>query len=197
MKKQVVIEKGMILSVIFIILGAVVFFWGSDFEKRLENPVVLKDMTELDCKTLNYVDGEITAYLMSWEYDTAMEGNQNDGTQKTTGISGNHNILLTNYDIYTVPIQNGKYIRVLAGKKDTKDSLENFNAAVPFHGLVIKSGKALNSEWYSRIDKFNSSAVLPDYMIMEFNGDNLKSIKYLGIVMAGLSLLYIITKVVK
>ena len=197
MKKQVVLDKGIIFSVIFIILGIVIFMWGSGFEKRLDNPVVLKDMTEQDCSTLNYVDGEVTAYLKSWEYDTTMEGDKNDGTQKTTGVSGNHNILLTNYDIYTIPIQNGKYIRILAGKNDTKGALESFTAAVPFHGLVIKTSKPLNSEWYSRIDKFNSSNIVSDYMIMEFNGENLKSVKYLGLVMAALSLLYILKTVIK
>lgn len=197
MKKQIVLDKGVILAVIFIILGIIVFFWGSDLEKKIDNPVALKEMTSLDCETLNYVDGEITAYLTSWEYDATMEGNQKDGTQKTTGISGHHNILLTNYEIYTIPLKDGKYIRILAGKDDTQESLENFTAAVPFHGFVIKTSKAINSEWYSKIDKFNSASVITDYMIMECNGNNFKSIKYLGLAMAGISLLVIITKVVK
>lgn len=197
MKKQIVLDKGVIFSVIAIILGIVVFMWGSGFEKRLDNPITLKNMTEPDCDTLNYVDGEVTAYLKSWEYDTTMEGDKNDGTQRTTGVSGNHNILLTNYDIYTVPIQNGKFIRILAGKNTTKDALENFNAAVPFQGLVIKTSKPLNSEWYGKIDQFNTANIISDYMIMEFNGENLKSIKYIGLVLGLLGLFGILKVVIK
>ncbi len=197
MKKQIVLDKGVILAVFFILLGIAIFIWGDGLAQKINNPVTLKEMTETDCATLNYVDGEVTAYLKSWEYDVTMEGDQNDGTQQTTGVSGNYNILLTNYDIYTVPVKDGKYIRILAGKDETKEGLEHFNAAVPFHGFVIKTSRPLNKEWYSKIDKFNSSSVIADYMIMEFKGENLKSVKYIGVVFAGLALLSILMKVLK
>lgn len=97
------------------------------------------------------------------------------------------------YDCYTIPISEGRYIRVWLYEKESLNGMESLvkgaSAEVPFAGLLVRSNGALNTEFYDRDPEFDQSKVVTDYTLVQKTTEKEKNLLFIGLFGMGAALL--------
>ena len=96
----------------------------------------------------------------------------------------------TEYNFYTIPIANSKYIRVMVKDKSIIESLEKFvkgrGKGVYFEGEVVEATSPLEYAWYSDIAEFQGKVleenIQSQYVIKEISFSEKKKKLYIGAV---------------
>lgn len=97
------------------------------------------------------------------------------------------------YECYTIPISEGRYIRVWLYEKESLNGMESLvkgaSAEVPFAGLLVRSNGALNTEFYDRDPEFDQSKVVTDYTLVQKTTEKEKNLLFIGLFGMGAALL--------
>lgn len=89
------------------------------------------------------------------------------------------------YECYTIPISEGRYIRVWLYEKGSLNGMEDLvkgaSAEVPFAGLLVRSNGALNTEFYDRDPEFDQDKVVRDYVLVQKTTEKEKNLLFIGL----------------
>lgn len=139
-------------------------------------PLDLANLSEENIKTNRYVKGTISDCVT-----VPIEG-RNDVRD---GCSGVRIGVGKDYECYTIPIPEGRYIRVWLYEKESLKGMERIlngdSAEIPFAGLLVKSAMPLNTEWYGRNPKFEQDRVVTEFVLMQKTTDAEKNLFFVGL----------------
>lgn len=97
---------------------------------------------------------------------------------------------------YTIPISDGRYIRVYLNEKESLKGMERIvkgdPVEVPFAGLLVRPVRSLNTEFYDMDPEFDQSRVVADYELHEkMTTEKEKNLLFVGLFgMAAAGLIY-------
>ena len=159
MRKKYDISSFTILSVALglygiymIIVGIISLFW--DF-----NAKDLKDISSQTLRSRQFVQGYVSDCVRKPVGSDGMIGEFGSSSSGFSGFSG-----------YTIPLQNGEYIRFWVSDKKTKETLEKMvsgeNVAFALQGYVAKYNGS-DTTWYQEIPDFDESKLILNYVIWE------------------------------
>lgn len=151
-KKDLIGFISLIAGIYFLISGTINFV-------KYYNVVSIDMLGEEQCKKGTYVNGYITEYVAKNVSET-VNGNY-------TGVSCTY-LNGLEYDFYTIPIKDNKYIQVMVSDRETKKRLEEFNAgcgSVSFEGEIVATTISPNLKWYE--GGISTHAVKEDNLLLE------------------------------
>lgn len=164
MRRHIFISKSFFISIFLFIVGCVFLAGGIRSYKKYMDALDFKSFPAADYVEGKYVVGEIDTYLVK-EIDAIL------GTYYS-GQSEEFIHWFSKYTTYTIPIEDGRYIRVMIKNRRTVNKLEKFSQgqgeAVAFQGIVY-TATDMNREWYQGIEGFDTEAILADVVIREVN----------------------------
>lgn len=183
---NITITKSGILWILLLILGFIFLCIGIPPQIKYSNA---KDFTELDADKYqcgDYIVGDIHSFLKkkgeSGQYLTSSE------TYMTHGSI---------YEIYTVPVKNNTYIRIMVSDSETKELLDsastNPDITVHFEGIIIDSPLSTMNSWYEGIDDISPSDINWNLAIKQTQIKNKVHITYAGIGILAICLVILFT----
>lgn len=154
------------VSVILFIISLVMIFKNGIGLFHYYHPTDFSDMNMSALRSGNYVECTIDQYVVK-----SLAPNS---PNRYTGVS--HSISKSTfgglYDVYTIPMADGNYIRIMINDKQVIDRLESFTkgAGEPVSVIgVVKKNKDLNTpddlSWYEGVEDFDTDLICSDYVI--------------------------------
>ena len=179
-KIRIQITKGYIITLLFLVFGLINFFNGMKAYYDSKNAVLLSELKFDECAEGQYVRGSIESYVVK-RLETKYFGNS--GTLITA--------MGTEYNFYTIPTADNKYIRIMIRDKSDTDALEEFvrgqGEGVYIEGEIVKSALPLNYGWYKGVEGWENKVleeiVHPNYVIKEIDFSKKMKQVYIGIVL--------------
>ena len=169
-------SKGYIVSLICLLLGGY-FCFSSLLSLMHKNAAIpLDELTPENCTLGQYVYGDIETFV-SPRSDSVPGGKANYGVSQT----------IDSVDVYTIPIADDYYIRLMATINSNKQQLGKFNFTRENHfyieGRIVRTTIELNDVWYERSVEFENrdytDAIIKDLCIIDMNFDKrIGRIKY-------------------
>lgn len=163
MRTQILIKRKMFVWLLLLLLGLFFLFSGIEGYNKYKNAAELEtlDMHHLEAGT--YVSGNIGACVKKNMAEA--------GPEEYSGVGHVYVTFGKEYDIYTIPVAEHSYIRVMAGDADTKLELEKMmnraEKTVYFEGEIVKSPLDVNYAWYHDIEEFDVDSLETGYMIKQ------------------------------
>lgn len=150
-------------------------------------PLNLEILTEQTMKANRYVVGTITD-CVTVPYEKGSSSRYGRSNSFLNGVMF--------YDCYTIPISEGRYIRVWLYEKESLSGMEGLvkgdSVEVPFAGLLVRSNGALNTEFYDHAPEFDQSKVVRDYVLEQKTKETEKNLFFIGLFgMAAAALIYV------
>ncbi len=163
--KRFKVDPGFLFLTVLIALGAVFLLKGTINVERYRYAPVYEDVTETGCRTGNYVDGEISNFLIKKVVDL--------GDGHMTGISAEILSGGRTYYVFTIPVADGKYIRLLISNEETMEAMERVARGeegamfVEVSGKIRKASSSPALSWYEGIEGFDPNSLIADYEIRQ------------------------------
>ncbi len=182
-KIRIQITKENLFSMLLICVGLFYFFSGVKAYREIKNAVLITDIEFDKCSDVQYVCGDIDCYVVK-EIETL-------GAESYSGVSTTWLTSLgAEYNFYTIPIVDNKYIRVMIQDKTLIESLGKFTKGqgkgIYFEGEIIEASIPLEYTWYNDIVEFQGKVlgevVQPQYVIREVSFSEKIKKMYIGIV---------------
>lgn len=141
------------------------------------HPLDLADLSEQTIKLNRYVKGTISDCFTV----PAVEGRddlRNGSSELLLGFG-------KDYECYTIPIPEGRYIRVYLCEKESLNGMERIvkgdPAEVSFAGLLVRPVGSLNTEFYDKDPEFDQSRLVTDLVLMQRTTEKEKNLFFLGL----------------
>lgn len=150
------ISRSGIIWCIILLIGLIMLISGIFEEEAYGKHYSFEEVTPDSIKIGDYVSGNITSFLVT-------------GDTYITAVSAEYN----SSQVYTVPVGNGYYIRVLVSNPLTQQNLfDNMNGSskkIGFSGVVTSSPIGFNDSWYRQVINFDPSRVMQDVVIQQIS----------------------------
>lgn len=191
---QVSISRRIILWGIALLIGIAFLCKGISEIIRYDNAADFNELKAEQCRSGRYVVGEISDYL------TIPLPNSASGSR--SGVSNEVMTLGTVYSVYTVPIAENQYIRIMAADPDTKRLLGTSGlpegVKVHFEGEVIPSPIELNEDWYHNgLSDFDTDRIIGDFVVREAVIHTKGRMMYGGLIILGTCIVLLFTGALK
>ena len=182
-KIKIQVTRGYLITILFIFGGVFNLFFGMKAYFDFKNAVLLSELKFDECVVGQYVYGNIDSYVVK-KLETAGADNYSGECATVITATG------VEYNFYTIPTVDNKYIRIMMRDKDNTDELKEFvcgrGEGVYIEGEIVETMEPLNYEWYKGVegwkDKVLEEIVHPSYVIKEIDfSDKIKQV-YIGIV---------------
>lgn len=179
------IPKSAVVSVLLLLLGAFFLTKGFGTFYRYQHASALSDLNQSSCREGRYVSGEIESCLVK----------KMAGSERYEGESG---VMLTGgkeYRFYTIPVSDGRYIRIMVRNKETKRALQSLikeeRETVSFTGVLVVPSWEMSLRWYEDIPGFHTEELIQEYVLQEIDLAGSKNRMIIGGILLFLaSLLY-------
>ena len=182
MRTQILIKKSSIVWVFMLLLGFFLFFSGMDAYNKYKCPMEFENLNLDNLKKGMYVSGNIR--------ECVKKNLAEVGPAEYSGVSCVHSAIGKEYDIYTVPLADNTYIRVMISDPDTKNRLRKLvnseQETVYFEGEIAKFPMDDNYAWYQDIEGFDEEALEAGYVIKQEKIGEVYKRVYPGITILGL-----------
>ncbi len=160
----------------FLVIGCMFLFTGISEQRKYSKAISLSELDADHYKYGDYIVSDISYFLKK------EAGNYSSGNY--TGICEEYITFGKSYDVYTVPIKNNAYVRIMAADSETKRLLEsackNENEIIHFEGKIIKPPLTINYKWYEEISDVNISSIVPDFVVQQTQVKNMLNMIYGG-----------------
>lgn len=183
---KITISKSGILWILLLIWGFIFLFIGVRAQIKYSNA---KDFLELDADNYKYGDyivGDISSLLKK-----KAENGQYLASSETYMTHG------TIYEVYTVPIKNNTYTRIMVSDPETKELLAsantNIDVSVHFEGIIIESPLTTMNSWYKGIDNVSLNDIRWNFVIKQTQIKNKVHLTYAGIGILAICLVILFT----
>lgn len=148
------ISRSGIIWCIILLIGFILLISGIFEQEAYGRHYSFDEVTPDKIQIGDYVEDNITSFLIT-------------GDTYITAVSGEYN----SSKIYTVPVGDGYYIRVLVSNPLTQQNLfDNMNGAskkVGLSGVVTSSPIDINEVWYQQVNGFDTSRLIKDVAIQQ------------------------------
>lgn len=165
------ISKSGIIWSIFVLLGCILLYQGFTAQNKYAKAVNLAELDRNDYEYGDYVVGDIDFFLK-----------KEISNGKYTGASGSYG---ADYEVYTIPIYENAYARIMVNDRETKKLLEaacdETVDPIPFEGILIKSPISVNHAWYEKISGVDVNNIAPDFVIVQKPLKRKGNMLYLGL----------------
>ena len=175
------ISSAIIISVLIGVIGLWLLFTNGYrlIAYRPYDPCDLSELSESEIKPGRYVQGDISD-CFKISYTNTL------GVIHYMGSDCGYFVGTSSYCGYTIPIADGRYIRVWMrewgdSQKGMQSLVDGQNNIVPFTGQ-IKKGADLNSQFYDHAPDFDQSRIVAEYSIWEKDTDSERNMCILGLV---------------
>lgn len=189
----ITINKGSILWTFFLVIGCMFLFTGISEQRKYAKAISLSELDAKHYKYGDYIVSEIS-YFLKKEVSNYSSGNY-------TGVCEEYITFGKSYDVYTVPIKNNAYVRIMVADFETKSLLEsackNENEIIHFEGKIIKPPLTINHKWYEEISDVNISSIVPDFVVKQTQIKNMPNMIYGGIAILIVCIFALLTGVTK
>lgn len=147
-RKRIHITPGYAAAIFLMITGSVFLIRGCIVMHAVNNTVRISELTVSQCRTGMYVSGIITAYIG--------KNTETLGEDEFTGVCEDLTLMAGDeYEIYTIPTADDKYIRVMVRDRDKKEALQQYNKGsgrgVHIEGEIEAPETDLNYAWYEDV----------------------------------------------
>lgn len=181
MQTTIRLSKGFVFLLISLILGIYFLVCGITSLQKEKNAINLSEINIENCANGVYVSGNIHSYLVKG---------------RTAGISQTLLSGLKEYNLFTIPVDDNQFIRVMIAERDTLKGMENLRRnsteGIYFEGKIIKSPVDIPYTWYEDVSggkEFRVENVIRDFVIIETKFSyNLQKLAF-GIVLLVISFL--------
>ena len=150
------ISRSGIIWCIILLIGLIMLISGIFEEESYGKHYSFEEVTPDSIKIGDYVSGNITSFLVT-------------GDTYITAVSAEYN----SSQVYTVPVGDGYYIRVLVSNPLTQQNLfDNMNGSskkIGFSGVVTSAPIGFNDSWYRQVINFDPSRVMQDVVIQQIS----------------------------
>lgn len=168
MKIHVQLTKGYIFSLVCLLLGMSCLIYGLNAYSRYKNKILLADLKSDTYSAGEAVYGNITSYAVA-QYEALGKEGSTGCAETLVSFWGD------DCEVYTVPIADGHFIRILVKDQDDLELLKSFTSGcggeVYFEGEIVHSTSELNGPWYEQVEAFRNKdieeIVDPEYVIKE------------------------------
>lgn len=187
MSSTYIIPKRLIMGAILFLACLMLFFYGATQQSKIDNASELKDLTEPMMIEGHDVKVSIDRYLTK----------HNGRSDSYSGVGDSLIGLTDKYFTYTVPLKDGRYVRVRITTVDLHDQLKRYavekvdiekddhfsfanGGPVEFLGEIHK-GENINQTWYQNAEGFDPADLILSLEIREKKVDSFKSYIYISI----------------
>lgn len=168
MRISIQLTKGYIFSLICLLLGMSCLIYGLNAYSRYKNKILLKDLKSDTYFAGEAVYGNITSYAVA-QYEALGKEGSSGCSETLVSFWGE------DQEVYTVPIADGHYIRILVKDQENLELLKSFTSGcggeVYFEGEIVHSTSELNGPWYEQVEAFRykdiEEIVDSEYVIKE------------------------------
>ncbi len=190
---RITIFKRGILWAFFFVLGCIFLFAGISAQWKYAKAISLSELDAEHYQYGDYIVSDISFFLKK-EVSNLSSGNY-------SGVCEEYMAFGKNYDVYTVPIKNNAYVRIMVADSETKSLLEsackNDNDIIHFEGIIIKSPLTMNHKWYEEIRDVDIGSIAPDFVIKQTRIKNKRNMVYGGIAILLVCIFAFVTGVTK
>ncbi len=159
---KVLVSKGGVLWGVLLLVGCILLVTGIFAQRKYASAVNFSQLDPNQYEYGDYVVGDIYSFLKKKVADSE--------NAHGTGVSMEY-IGFGTYEVYTIPIKNNTYVRIMVEDLETKNLLEaaciKEGEPIPFEGEIIKSPISLNKDWYAGIDGVDIGDIAPDFVIKQ------------------------------
>ncbi len=180
MKVKITLSKEALFTIILLLVGICFFIYGLNVFNRKSNLLQLDDLCIEECKSGQFVSGNINSYILKQISDS--------GKGSYSGVSQSYNSFGVWHDIYTIPIDNNCYIRIMISDINMLKQMKVFEKGkaidIYFEGEIIKAPIKPNYKWYESIEVLGSNCtnnIVSEYIIKKANIDEKEKFLYAGI----------------
>lgn len=180
MQTKIHIGKELIFFFFLLFVGV---FWsvkGINAIIKYNDAIVLENLNEENCRRNHYVVGDVDSYVMKKVI--------NLGSGSYRGVSQSLLIGGVEYLFYTIPLDDGKYIRLMVSNLDTIKKLDGYLSGsvekIYIEGKIVKSPVDINDIWYSDVEEFsegNIKDIILSDVIKEVDVNSERNVIYPGV----------------
>lgn len=187
---DVTISKSGILWCLVLLIACLLLGKGFSNQARLWEATDLSELNATNWEYGDYVHGDITTFIKDTD---------------NRGCSGTYD----EFHEYTIPVSEGKYVRIYAGNNTTKKRLDEAcrqdSFSIPFMGILkknmIASLYSRYDKFYDQVNDFDQEQIISDLVIIQTTRAQINNTLYLGaelfVICLALRLLGVLPPIIK
>lgn len=161
---EIILKKRDIIITIIVIIGICFFLGGMRDYYNVKTALALETLSGQEIRNGKYVKGIVKEYC-GFMVDGMSKDSFNGRSVTFLGFTGE-------LDFYTIKLQDGQYITLMAERRETKRTLENYQNgrgnSTYIEGIITSPVTELNYAWLQRALGRNSKEEVEEKVISQY-----------------------------